>query len=66
MKPEDRKRAWQSLPEPRPPWETFKRMLYHCDYNPEKVRENYLKNLSIAAGRLDEEGERVNGGHSIG
>ena len=27
MKPEDRMKAWQNLPEPKPSWETFKRMI---------------------------------------
>ena len=33
MKPEERKKSWEELPEPKPDWETFKRMLPVFNFN---------------------------------
>lgn len=60
------KKLYDNLPEPKPPYDYYIKMLPKCNYNPNEVSNNYLMNLHVAGTRLDEEGERVNGGHSIG
>ena len=60
------KKLYDNLQEPKPPYDYYLKMLPKCNYNPNEVRRNYLNNIHIAGSRLDEEGERVNGGHSIG
>tara|TARA_R110000824_G_scaffold52179_1_gene144951 strand:+ start:165 stop:329 length:165 start_codon:yes stop_codon:yes gene_type:complete len=40
----ERMRAWKELPEPKPPWEMFKRMLLVFDDDAEKARQAWIKN----------------------
>ena len=41
MKPEERKKSWDDLPEPKPDWETFKRMLPVFNFNALAVHRSW-------------------------
>jgi hypothetical protein len=43
MKAEERMKAWEQLPSPKPDWETFKRMLPSCKNDPSAVRTIWMK-----------------------
>ena len=45
MKPEDRKKAWQNLPLPKPDWETFKRMLPVFNFDTLEVQRRWIKKV---------------------
>ena len=45
MKPEDRKKAWQNLPLPKPDWETFKRMLPVFNFDTLEVHRRWIKKV---------------------
>ena len=38
----ERSKAWKKLPEPKPSWETFKRMLFVFNNDPEKARQAWI------------------------
>ena len=38
----ERSKAWKKLPEPKPSWETFKRMLPVFNNDPEKARQAWI------------------------
>jgi len=42
---QERSKAWSQLPEPKPSWETFKRMLPVFDHDPEKTRQAWIKHV---------------------
>jgi hypothetical protein len=43
MEPKERKAAFDAVEEPKPNWETFKRMLGHCDNDADKVIKKWRK-----------------------
>lgn len=46
MTPKERMESWENLGEPKPDWETFKRMLPSCNNNPLVVRTLWIKKNS--------------------
>ena len=46
MTPKERMESWENLGEPKPDWETFKRMLLSCNNNPLVVRTLWIKKNS--------------------
>ena len=46
MKIEDRKKAWEKLPFPKPDWETFKRMLPVFNFNALEVHRKWIEKVS--------------------
>ena len=49
----DRMDSWKNLPEPRPPWETWKRILSSKGFDHEKAKEQWEK---IKRKKLDKQG----------
>ena len=45
-----RKKDWEKLSEPRPPWETWKRILSSKGFDPQKAKEQWEK---IAKKKVD-------------
>jgi len=46
MTAQERMKAWKNLSEPKPDWETFKRMLPSCNNNPLVVRTLWIRKNS--------------------
>jgi hypothetical protein len=58
---QERSRAWSQLPEPKPSWETFKRMLPVFDHDPEKTRQAWIKKQQRRTEDRLNELERIEG-----
>ena len=49
METKKRMTAWTILPEPKPAWEQFKRLLAEADDNPAKAHDIFVQRLRIKA-----------------
>ncbi len=50
MNSKERMKSWEELPEPRPPWETWKRILSAKKFDSKKAKEQWEK---IAKKKVD-------------
>ena len=56
MNSKDRMDSWKKLPEPKPPWEAWKRILARKNYDPIKAKEEWEK---ISKKKVDLSSESV-------
>tara|TARA_Y100001951_G_C11274313_1_gene260825 strand:- start:313 stop:483 length:171 start_codon:yes stop_codon:yes gene_type:complete len=45
--PQERLRSWEEMPQPRPTWESFKRLLASCGNDETLARKKWKKKLDI-------------------